>query len=436
MAPPCVIILAWRCHRSKDHSPQKIVGMKRDLMILEKLEKELSLKQLQIKSLLTITQAINDNISAVGLFNMYKSFLSWEMAVHKMALYILKDDGWECASAINFDADIYGNISDALRHYRRLYTVKEHDEDPIAQFDIIIPVYHKDTAIAYALIGGIKEQDDLYNKIQFITTITNIIAVAIENKRLFNETIAREKMKREMELATGVQHLLIPDSLPKKDKYELDSIYMPHFNVGGDYFDFIPFEENKFAVCIADISGKGVSAALLMANFQAIIQSLIHQYRDLQTFVIALNDAVLRITKGERFITFVIAEFDLNKNQVNYVNCGHFPPFMYNGRELIRLNKGTTILGITDELDTVEEGSINLHDEALLMLFTDGLVDLQNETGMYYSEEKIERFIEQHRNNTAREFNLQLMKELESFKGEGEFPDDIAILTCKTKHSA
>ena len=215
--------------------------MKRDLMILEKLEKELSLKQLQIKSLLTITQAINDNISAEGLFNMYKSFLSWEMAVHKMALYILKGESWICASQINFDHEAYPDMAEALQMYRRLYTVKEHDDPPISEFDIIIPVYHKDTSIAYALIGGIREQEDLYNKIQFITTITNIIAVAIENKRLFNETIAKEKLKREMELATGVQHLLIPDTLPKTEKYELDSIYMPHFNVGGDYFDFIPF---------------------------------------------------------------------------------------------------------------------------------------------------------------------------------------------------
>jgi sigma-B regulation protein RsbU (phosphoserine phosphatase) len=301
-------------------------------MILEKLEKELSLKQLQIKSLLTITQAINDNISAEDLFNMYKSFLSWEMAVSKMALYIKEEEDWFCASTINFDQNQFPGIAASFEQFRRLYTVKEHDVPPISEFDIVIPVYHKDTAIAYALIGGIREQEDLYNKIQFITTITNIIAVAIENKRLFNVTINREKLKKEMELASGVQQMLIPDQLPKTAQFEIDSIYKPHFNVGGDYFDYIPFGPDKFAVCIADISGKGVSAALLMANFQAIIQSLIHQYRDLETFVIALNEAVLRITKGERFITFVIAEVDLKKFEIKYVNCGHFPPFIFDGK--------------------------------------------------------------------------------------------------------
>ena len=405
--------------------------MKRDLMILEKLEKELSLKQLQIKSLLTITQAINDNISAVGLFNMYKSFLSWEMAVDKMALYVRQENGWNCASQINYEPKHYPEIGKTLEAFRRMHTVKEHDDAPVSEFDIVIPVFHKETAIAYALIGGIREQEDLYNKIQFITTITNIIAVAIENKRLFNETIAREKLKKEMELAKGVQHLLIPDELPVNKRFELDSIYMPHFNVGGDYFDYIPFEKDRFAICIGDISGKGVSAALLMANFQAMVQSLIHQYRDLQTFVIALNQAVLRITKGERFITFVIAEVDLKKKSIRYVNCGHFPPFVFDGKDVQRMDRGTSILGITDKLDVVEEGIIALEPSSLVLLFTDGLVDLQDENGEYFSEEKIEEFINNNRNTKAQAFNLQLMESLAAFKGEGEYPDDIAVLTCK-----
>jgi len=404
--------------------------MSRDIAILEKLEKELSLKQLQIKSLLTITQAINDNIAAAGLYNMYKSFLSWEMAVKKMALYIREDDSWTCASMINYNDNEPG-MTEMLGQYRRLYTIKNEDPAPLNEFDILIPVYHKETPIAYALIGGIREQEDLYNKIQFITTITNIIAVAIENKRLFNETIQREKINKEMELASEVQNMLIPDSLPQEKNYELDSIYMPHFNVGGDYFDFIKFNEDQFAVLIADISGKGVSAALLMANFQSTIRSLIRQYRDLQTFVIALNEAVLKITKGNRFITFVIAECDLKQQKIKYVNCGHFPPIMYDGKEIVHLDKGTSILGIVDDLGDVEEGEIELKGPANLMLFTDGLVDLTNEKGDYFSEEIIENFMKENSQKSSVEFNKKLLLELEKFKGSNTYPDDIAIVTCR-----
>jgi sigma-B regulation protein RsbU (phosphoserine phosphatase) len=101
--------------------------MNRELAILEKLEKALSLKQLQIKSLLTITLAINDNVSADGLFNMYKSFLSWEMGIEKMALFVTDDDGWACTASINFDKKHIDSIINILLQHKRLYTIKNGD---------------------------------------------------------------------------------------------------------------------------------------------------------------------------------------------------------------------------------------------------------------------------------------------------------------------
>jgi len=193
--------------------------MSREIEVLEKLEKELNLKELQIKSLLTITQAINDNVSGEGLFNMYRSFLSWEMGITNMALFIPQEeenDGWFCAAEINGGSKGYDSeqIIPVLLPFKRLHTVKEEDAEVIQTFDIVIPVFHKDAPIAYSLIGGIKSKEDLYNKIQFITTITNIIAVAIENKRLFKRQIRQERYNKEMELASKVQQMLIPHVLP------------------------------------------------------------------------------------------------------------------------------------------------------------------------------------------------------------------------------
>ena len=164
--------------------------IKRDQDILQKLEKDLNLKQLQIKSLLTITQAINENVPASGLFNMYKNFLSWDMEVKIMALYIKKDSRWVKAASIQFDDDIGSEtVEQHLLQFQRLHTIKDDDPEFLQAFDLIIPVFHKNQAIAYSLIGGLKDKDDIYSRIQFITTITNIIAVAIENKRLFKRQI-------------------------------------------------------------------------------------------------------------------------------------------------------------------------------------------------------------------------------------------------------
>lgn len=405
--------------------------MNREIAIIEKLEKDVNLKQLQIRSLLTITQAINDNVSQDGLFSMYHSFLSWEMGIEKMALFVAEDEDWHCRTVINYEYKENGLVQKLL-NYKRLHTVKPEDDELLQDFDIIIPVFHKDHPIAYSVIGGIKDKDDLYNKIQFITTITNIIAVAIENKRLFNRQIEQMKYKRELELAQEVQSMLIPDELPSSDKFSLSKIYMPHYNIGGDYLDYIKYNEDRFAICIADISGKGVAAALLMANFQATIQNLIFQYRDLETFIFALNQAVYKITKSDKYITFFVAEIDVTAKTLRYVNAGHFPPLLVNKNGDIRkLDSGCTVIGAFDRLPEIKEEIIELDGESTLLCFTDGLAELKNTKEEYFEEHALQDFLRTHADKTPDELNARLLEVIESYSPDQEYLDDIAVLTCK-----
>lgn len=407
--------------------------IKKDLSKLESMERALHLKQLQINRLLTITQAINNNVKAAGLYEMYNSFLSWEMGVKKMALYVIQKDKWECISSIGIDEELVQmDISDILPRYQRLGNLEEDTDHPVIKnFDVVIPVLHKDSAIAYTFIGGFDKDDDMYNKVQFITTITNIIAVAIENKRLFKQQLEQERLRREMELASDMQHLLIPSTFPVSDVFELGSIYKPHLGVGGDYFDFIEFDDNKFAFCIADISGKGIAAALLMANFQANFQSLIHKRSELDTFVRELNQSLFRITKGEKFLTFFIAEFDKTNYTLKYVNSGHNQPLMSMGGKVYHLDKGSTILGSFMELPEVEIGEIKIDQEAIIVTFTDGLTDVQNDAGAFFDEDMLKEFTLKNEHDSATIFNQKLMDAIELFKGDLSYPDDIAVLTCK-----
>lgn len=406
--------------------------MNREIAIIEKLEKDLSLKQLQIRSLLTITQAINDNISQDGLFDMYRSFLSWEMGIEKMALLISSDPIWECVCNIHCDNLDVDEMIPVLAGMKRLHTVKPGDDEMLQGFNIIIPVFHKDYAIAYSLIGGIKDKEDLYNKIQFITTITNIVSVAIENKRLFKRQIEQERLKRDMELAKDVQGLLIPTNLPSNKRYQIATIYQPHYNVGGDYIDFINYDENRFALCIADISGKGVGAAILMANFQAMIQSLIFQYRDLETFVFALNQAVYRITKSDKFITFFICEIDLKNKKLKYVNAGHYPPVLIggDGKEQ-RLTSGCSVIGAFEKLPEIKEGVLDLKKDDLLVCFTDGLADLRNPVGAYFEQTRLITFLKEHMKKDVQQLHAALEQEILDFSAGLPAEDDIAVLSCK-----
>ena len=234
-----------------------------------------------------------------------------------------------------------------------------------------------------------------------------------------------------MELAKKFQQLLIPEKIPRSDKYAVDIYYRPHSNVGGDYVDFIKYSKDRFAVVIADISGKGVAAALLMSNFQAMLHGLVQQYRDLETFVFALNQAVYRITKSDKFITFFIAEIDTDKRKLTYINAGHYPPVLYNGGEISELKTGSTVIGAFENLPFIQEESIDLKNDALLFCFTDGLADLQDDEGTYFEETQITKFVLDNKDLAVEAFNETLIKTLEEYRGEKEFVDDIAILTTK-----
>ena len=396
------------------------------------LERDLFLKQLQINRLLELTQAINNNFSAEQLFKIYQSILSWEIGIKKMMCYTKEDDQWYCASYIGIEeSEASKDISAELLQYQRMTNLLDSDHYIVREFDIIIPVYHKDNPIAFTLLGNLENDEEMYEKIQFITTITNIIAVAIENKRLFKRQIEQERLKKEMELARNVQKMLIPSHLPSNDYFELDSIYMPHLGVGGDYFDYIPFGDTEFVFCIGDISGKGVGAALLMANFQANLRTLVQLRLDKKEFIQRLNTRLLDITKGEKFITFFYAEYNISTKKLLYINAGHNPPILLKGTELIFLDKGCTILGSFDRIPEIEVGEIEIDKETLLLTYTDGLTDLQNDAGDYFEEPMLKQFVLNSKSDSAREFNVHLMDFMNEFRQSQPFPDDLSVLTCK-----
>ncbi|MEO7176846.1 MAG: PP2C family protein-serine/threonine phosphatase [Saprospiraceae bacterium] len=389
-------------------------------------------KQLQINCLLNITNAINDNVSSDGLFNMHKAFLSREMGVRRMAVYIKKQQQWICVSALNLPDKLKDvDISEDLVHYQHISTIGERDSELLKYYKYVIPVRHKETPVAYALIGDMEDLAEEYNNIKFITTITNIVAVAIENKRLFKKQIEQERYKREIELAREVQNMLIPATLPREEFFEMASIYKPQLNIGGDYFDVFELSKGRYAFCIADISGKGVSAALLMANFQATLHCTIQRLSKLDELVRYLNKSVLLVTQSEKIITFFIGIINIHNRTLEYVNAGHTPPLMVIGDQLFELNKGCTLLGAFDDLPEIEVGKVVLDQETLIVTFTDGLTDLVNSQGKHFDDEVLRPMLQNGISLSAQEMNSRILDRIDAYSISKEFPDDIALLTCK-----
>lgn len=398
----------------------------------DKIENDLKLKQLQIKSLLSITQAINENIPEKELYNMYNTFLSWDMGVGKMALFTETDGKWTCVSQIGIEYHLdKEEIIESMLSYRRTSPIKEEHKYLLPDFDVVIPVYHKKHPIAFSFIGQIREKDgDVYDQIQFINTITNIVAVAIENKRLFREQLEQERYKRSFELASEMQRKLIPGVLPSSNNIQFDYFYKPHYNVGGDYLDVFQID-HRYVFCIADVSGKGVAAALLMANFQALLRSMVDKYTDLSKLISALNEAVFRITQGEKFISFFIGSVDTKSHLLEYVNSGHNSPLLLNYDHAIWLEAGCPILGVVPKIKSIEIGRELLHEDTLIFCYTDGITEFKEENGGYLGEEFILDFSKDNGVMDPGYFNKKFLNKVQEIGGDQKFIDDIALLTMR-----
>ena len=404
---------------------------------VNRLERELHLRQLQVRRLLQMTQAINNNVTADDLFQMYRAFLRTELGVTQMALFVReseRDERWQLATSIGldelqlaYDADYAQELTELKRA-----TVIDRPEHPLFRyFEHVVPVLHKERPIAFILIGPFSDEEDMFERVQIITTISNVIAVAIENKRLFRRQIEQERLEADLDLGAKVQQMLIPKDLPTNDYYELSAIYRPKLGVGGDYFDYREFTDGKLVFCIGDFTGKGVSAALLMANFQANFHTLIRKRGSLYEFITELNESVYRITDGERFVTFFVAEYDRVEHRLSYVNAGHPPPVLVGDGCFTLLETGTTVLGSIDELPMLEVGSVELPTQALIVTYTDGLTDLQSPAGETFEEEILHQFARRQHARSARVFNQNLLEKLEDFRQGNAYPDDLTILSCR-----
>jgi phosphoserine phosphatase RsbU/P len=395
-------------------------------------ERQLLLKQLQINRLLDITQAINNNVSAETLYVMYRSFLNWELGVRQIALFLPDGELWKCVVTEGVKMETFDN--DVPLMLPKFGTTMKKVNDMIhpftKQFEMVIPVFHKEDAIAYAFIGGYDGSD--FSKLQLITTITNIVAVAIENKRLMKRKIEQERFNHEISLAKDMQNALIPDKMPKNETFEVSAIYRPHFGVGGDYFDCFKLRDDRFMFIVADVAGKGLSAALLMANFQANMHAIVRKALSPEEFIRQLNKAVYRVTRGEKYITLFVGELDIQTRRFRYVNAGHIPPVLLKKDGNIEwLKKGCMILGYEPSLPKLEIGETTLDVDAMMVIFTDGLTDIKSPTGSDFDENMLADFVVDNQTIGARAFNEKLMQQIDTFKAGEDYPDDITVLTCR-----
>lgn len=405
------------------------------------LRTQYELKELELNSLLEVTQAINNNLSEESLYKIFNFTLRANLNIQKLALYVFNEEErgkgyWECKT--NFGTEISFTNVMLNEHFLPISSITSIEDlkEPgfFDEFDIVIPVSHKNRMLSLVFLGGLqKEIEGQPTEIgtTFIQALSNIIIVAIENKKLARRQLVQEAMRKEMEIARQVQQFLFPKELPRQKDLQVEASYMPHHSVGGDYYDFIRLTANHFLLCVADVSGKGVPAAILMSNFQAALRTIVRQTMNLHEIISELNYQVMQSANGENFITFFVAIYDQEQHSLRYVNAGHIPPLIISADKRTHLlDKGTVMLGSFHPLPFLNEGVIHNIDDFTIFAYTDGLTETFNQQDEEYGVERLQQFLQKHSDLDLQDIHRALFKELDSFSGGDEHHDDITFLSA------
>jgi phosphoserine phosphatase RsbU/P len=401
----------------------------------ERLNNKLKQRDYKLNALLELTRAINEDATVEELLALYERFLKEELFIEKLILFT-RTGTWKCILKYGVQQSEVHDIADEafFTRQREIGLTTELNQE---SFDLTVPVMQNNETIAYLLAGDEGEQEirmsPVIKHMKFIQTITSILVVAIENKKLQADRVRQELIKRELELAAEMQAILLPHHLPNNALFDVSAIYRAHQQVGGDYYDFMELNENQVMFCMADVSGKGVSAAFLMANFQAYLRSIFtYRHGDLVEIVRELNDCVMRTALGEKYITLFLGVYTKSTRTLNYINCGHNPPVVAdrNGyTELLKL--GTLGLGMFESLDRVKEGEIRLEPNSIVLCFTDGLVETENAQDEEYGTERLEKLLLHYFNEPMVNLNDIIIQSLDDFRTDTPYRDDLAILSCR-----
>ncbi len=266
--------------------------------------------------------------------------------------------------------------------------------------------------------------------LELLTAIAATASVAIENARVYQVAIEKGRMERELQMAREAQASLLPRQTPQLPGWEFAAFWRPARQVAGDFYDFIPGE--RLGLVIADVSDKGMPAALFMALVRSIVRASVAQALAPAQAISQANRLICADSMNNMFVSLFYAQLDPMSGELVYVNAGHNPPLLLRAgsAELIELTRTGMVMGVFDTV-RYDQRSVQLDSGDLLLLYTDGVTDALDEQGQAFGIERVRRLIVQHRNATAAELSSALDRAVTEFTGAAAHFDDITVLVAK-----
>jgi len=408
----------------------------------------------QLNQLMELVGKINSNLELdkllLEIMNSSKKIMESEAS----SLFLLSDDGKELKLTVptgRFTAEISGitipvdkGISGWVVQNMEPVIIHDVQKDPRFGGEITgdsefqtkeiacVPLINHNGEVIGALqainsTNGGSFSEELLPVFQ---TLANQAAIAIENSKLQQQRIQNERHAKEMEVARTIQSGFWPDEEPDIENYSIAGVSNPAESVGGDYYDYISIPNSKkWGFTVADVSGKGVPAGLLMATLRACLRSNVENHQDISTSIQKANKLIFKDSPPEKFITAFYGELNPEIHTFKYVNAGHNHPYLLDSEndKIIQLEMSGIMLGV-DESEVFIEHYLTLAPGQKIVMFSDGIPEALNSAGQFFSDARFEEWLIEHRNLSPREMLSQLLATIKNFtEGEAQ-SDDITVV--------
>jgi sigma-B regulation protein RsbU (phosphoserine phosphatase) len=411
---------------------------------LKQLQKELKFKKLQLNSIYELSSAIHSQFDIDHVIRIFFStlmapfgisrafFFDQNQAIFRKRGFLLSDDESlfikknvrkALAGASRLDVEV---LPPTLNRIKKILLAK--------RIHYLLNVSEsKKRTIVLGLGRKFNQREMEQDDCEFAYILCRFMLIELDNIHYLAQIFEKKKLEYEMKIARDIQLSLLPQKLPELKNYDISVIYETIREVGGDYYDFLKKKKNIQPLILADVEGKGLSAALLAASCQAIFHSLNELYLFKPAkFIGKANTLIHELTSGSRFITLFWMLLDDDVPALTYVNAGHNPPYLISGAKVRKLSEGGFLIGFSN-CSIYEQKNILLGHGDIVCAFTDGVFEVQNPEGEEFGEQAMVKFIQQNSRHTAAEISNGLYKKIKSFSKKTSFRDDFTILIVKVR---
>jgi serine phosphatase RsbU (regulator of sigma subunit) len=299
--------------------------------------------------------------------------------------------------------------------------------------ELAVPIIMNDKAIGALDVESDKLSAFNQNHLEILQFFADASAISLEKAILHHQILEKKKLEEQMQIAKDVQSSLLPAHPPDIEGYDIADLCIPTFEIGGDYYDYIRLDDSNYAIVIADVSGDGIPAALIMSAFRALLHSQINSNNNPSEIMSVLNQQIPIVSRKRDFISVFYAILNFKEHICTYTNCGHNPPLLLrsNGKMEL-LEQGGAALNILEDA-TFDFDSVKLEPGDQIIFYTDGVIEVFSLNSEEYGFERLQKVIFDSKDKTASEIIKSVVESTKNFSGTKLYRDDFTLVVLKRK---